>query len=83
MTINTWLNKAGNPMAIADSAEAACSMWQADPLEGLEGVVPQYATTHTLQIIDDARRYAMDSNAPGIEDVLAAGDAGHLFEYCP
>ncbi|MDW5419119.1 hypothetical protein R6242_21330 [Iodobacter sp. CM08] len=91
MGINTWTNQAGNLMAIADSAEAACELWQSDlqealdngrmSLDDLDGALPQYVPARADRITSDARSYAMDGNAPGIEEVMAAVDAGCLFEY--
>lgn len=78
-------------MAIAECEKSACALWQADlqdalddglmSLQDLDGVIPRYAPERAVRITTDARSYAMDGNAPGIEDVMSAVDAGRLFEY--
>lgn len=91
MKTATWISSAGQPMAIAASAEAACALWQADlqealdsgncSLEDFEGEMPIYRASNANRVIHGVKSYANDRNAPDSIDVIAAAERGELFEY--
>lgn len=90
-TTATWINSAGQPMAIAASAEAACALWQADLKAALDagnctpddfdGELPIYKVSNTNRVINDVESYANDRCAPDAQGVVDAAERGELFEY--
>lgn len=86
----TWVNNAGQPMAIAASAEEACALWQANlqaalddgrySLEDSDGELLRYVVRDTNRVID-ALACSNDPNAPDGQAVMAAAEAGELFVY--
>lgn len=91
MKTATWINDAGQPMAIAASADAACALWQAElqasldagicTLEDLDGELPQYKASSANRVTADVVSYARQNSAPGFDVVVAAAERGELFEY--
>jgi len=91
MKTATWINDAGQPMAIAASADAACALWQAElqasldagncTLEDFDGELPQYKASSANRVTADVASYARQNSAPGFDVVVAAAERGELFEY--
>lgn len=87
----TWINSAGFAMAIADSKQEACQLWLIDvqvsldaglsSIDDYDGVMPEYKTQNTRQIVSDRVSHARDQQAPGWDEVMQAAKDGRLFEY--
>lgn len=90
-TKTTWIDSAGYAIAIADSKEEACELWQADiqasldaglsNIDDFDGAIPEYKTENVQQIVNDRVSYARDRNAPGWDDVMQAAKDGRLWQY--
>lgn len=90
-TKTAWIDSAGCEIAIADSKEEACELWQADNpaslaaglsnIDDFGGAVPEYKTETVQQIVNDRVSYARDRNAPGWDDVMQAAKDGRLWKY--